>query len=78
MPIEHHDLVHDFPEHREKIHSLKMNNAHFAKLFDEYHITTKTVEHLENSGVPVSDENFENQKKKRLQLKDQLYSMLVN
>lgn len=78
MSIEHHDLVHDFPEHREKIHSLKMNNAHFAKLFDEYHTTTKTVEHLENSGVPVSDENFENQKKKRLQLKDQLYSMLVN
>jgi uncharacterized protein YdcH (DUF465 family) len=77
MNIEHHDLVHEFPEHREKIHTLKTSNAHFAKLFDEYHITTKTVEHLEGTGLPVSDENFEQQKKKRLQLKDQLYSMLI-
>lgn len=78
MSIEHHDLVHEFPEHREKIHSLKTSNAHFAKLFDEYHVTTKSVEHLENTGVPVSDVDFEVQKKKRAQLKDQLYSMLVS
>lgn len=76
--IEHHDLVHEFPEHREKIHNLKMNNAHFAKLFDEYHLATKSVENLENTGVPVSDADFELQKKKRVQLKDQLYSMLVS
>ena len=74
---EHHDLVHEFPEHREKIHTLKMHNAHFAKLFDEYHVLTKEVEHLENTGVPVSDVAFENQKKKRAQLKDQLYAMIV-
>lgn len=78
MRIEHHDLVHEFPEHREKIHSLKTSNAHFARLFDEYHITTKAVEHLESTGVPVSDVDFEVQKKKRVQLKDQLYSMLVS
>jgi hypothetical protein len=78
MNVEHHDLVHEFPEHREKIHALKTTNAHFAKLFDEYHVTTKTVEHLEGVGLPVADENFELQKKKRLQLKDQLYSMLIS
>lgn len=78
MSIEHHDLVHELPEHREKIHSLKMNNAHFAKLFDEYHVTTKAVEQLESTGIPVSDIDFENQKKKRAQLKDQLYSMLLS
>jgi len=78
MSIEHHDLVHEFPEHKEKIHSLKMSNAHFAKLFDEYHVTTNGIEHLEKTGVPVSDIDFENQKKKRAQLKDQLYSMLVS
>jgi len=77
MSIEHHDLVHEFSEHREKIHSLKVGNAHFAKLFNEYDELTKDVERLENEGVPVSDEAFENQKKKRLQLKDQLYSMIV-
>lgn len=77
MNIEHHDLVHEFPEHREKIHSMKMENAHFAKLFDSYHAITKDVEHLEVEGVPVSDETLLNQKKERLQLKDQLYAMLV-
>lgn len=77
MAIEHHDLVHEFPEHREKIHQLKMNNAHFARLFDEYHVVTRDVERLEGEGVPVSDDTFDELKKKRLQLKDQLYSMLI-
>lgn len=77
MNVEHHDLVHEFPEHREKIHTLKMSHAHFSKLFDEYHIVTKSIESLEQSNVPVSDTDFENQKKKRAQLKDALYSMLV-
>lgn len=77
MNIEHHDLVHEFPEHREKIHNLKMENAHFAKLFDAYHVATKEIERLEGAGVPVSDATLENQKKERVQLKDQLYSMLV-
>ncbi len=77
MNIEHHDLAHDFPEHREKIHNLKLQNAHFAKLFDEYHVVTKNVERLEGEGMPVSDETLEEQKKERIQLKDQLYAMLV-
>jgi uncharacterized protein YdcH (DUF465 family) len=77
MNIEHHDLAHEFPEHREKIHHLKLENAHFAKLFDEYHLVTKDVERLEGEDVPVSDEAIETQKKERIQLKDQLYAMLV-
>jgi len=78
MSVEHHDLVHELPEHRERIHALKLSNAHFAKLFDEYHVVTKEVENLENLGSPVTDENIEDQKKKRAVLKDQLYSMLVS
>lgn len=78
MTVEHHDLVHELPEHREKIHALKLSSAHFSKLFDEYHVVTKEVERLENIGMPVSDESLEDQKKTRAQLKDQLYSMLVS
>lgn len=77
MNVSHHDLIHELPEHREKIHTLKLENAHFARLFDEYHVLTKEVEHLENEGIPVSDENFENKKKARAKLKDELYTMLV-
>ena len=77
MNIEHHDLAHEFPEHREKIHTLKMGNAHFAKLFEAYHVVTKNVEHLEADGMPVSDVVLEGQKKERALLKDQLYAMIV-
>lgn len=77
MNVEHHDLVHEFPEHREKIRVLKMENAHFSKLFDEYHVVTKEVESMEGNNVPVSDESFGDAKKKRASLKDQLYAMLT-
>ncbi len=77
MVVEHHDLLSELPEFREKIHQMKMENAHFAKLFAEYHVVTKEVENLEGKNIPVSDESFENVKKKRALLKDQLYSMLT-
>ena len=76
MALEHHDLVHDFPEHREKIHALKTSSAHFAKLFDEYHVATREVERLEGEGTPVADETLEDLKKNRIKLKDELYAML--
>lgn len=77
MNVEHHTLAHEFPEYHEKIHNLKLANAHFAKLFDAYHVLTREVERLEGENVPVSDETLENQKKHRIQLKDQLYAMLI-
>jgi len=77
MNIEHHDLAHDFPEHRQKIHSLKIDNAHFFKLFEAYHAITKDVERLEGEGVPVSDATLAVLKKERALLKDQLYAMIV-
>ncbi|MCX7627504.1 MAG: DUF465 domain-containing protein [Methylophilaceae bacterium] len=76
MTPEHHDLVHEFPEHREKIHVLKTSNAHFAKLFDEYHELTREVERLEKEDIPVDDMTLEEKKKKRLHLKDALYALL--
>ncbi|MCX7190477.1 MAG: DUF465 domain-containing protein [Methylotenera sp.] len=77
MNIEHHDLAHEFPEHRQKIHSLKIDNAHFFKLFEAYHTITKDVERLEGEGVPVSDATLAVLKKERALLKDQLYAMIV-
>ena len=37
MKIEKHDLVHELPEYRDQIHTLKTSNNHFARLFDQYH-----------------------------------------
>ena len=76
MSIEHHDLVHELPEYREQIHTLKMNNAHFSKLFNEYHDVTKQVERMETEAEPVATHTEEELKIKRLHLKDQLFAML--
>jgi uncharacterized protein YdcH (DUF465 family) len=76
MAAVHHDLVSELPEYKEQIHNLKTSNAHFAKLFDEYHTVNREVMRLEAEGVPVGDVAFENAKKHRLHLKDELYNML--
>jgi len=76
MINEHHDLIHEFPEHRERIREMKMQDAHFSRLFDEYHEVTKTVEKMEAEIEPVCTRTEEEAKMKRLQLKDELYSML--
>ena len=76
MPIEHHDLIHEFPEHRERIREMKMQDARFARLFDEYHDVTKHVEHMESEIEAVSTRIEEEAKLKRLKLKDELYAML--
>ncbi len=76
MIVEPHDLVHEFPEHRETIHTLKMGDKHFAKLFDEYHALDHEVHRIEQGAEVASDLYLEVLKKKRIVLKDALYQML--
>lgn len=73
---EHHDLIHELPEYREQIHILKTGNAHFARLFDEYHEVDHEIRRIEQEIETPSDTYTEDMKKKRLQLKDELYRML--
>ena len=73
---EKHDLVHELPEFKDKIHELKLSDAHFSKLFDEYHEVTKEVQRIESGAENTSDEYLEDLKKQRLALKDQLFLML--
>jgi uncharacterized protein len=77
MSAIHHDLVHELPEFREKIHQLKLEDNYFSKLFDEYHQVNTEVMRLEAEIIPVADEVFEALKKQRLNLKDKLYSILA-
>ena len=75
---EKHDLHHEFPEHRERIHELKIGNSHFAKLFEDYHQVEHEVRRIEEGVENTSDAYLENLKKRRLSLKDALYSMIVS
>ena len=76
MTVEKHDLVHEFPEYRDRIHELKVNNTHFSKLFDEYHDVEHEVHRIEQGVETTSDDYLEEMKKKRLALKDQLFEIL--
>ena len=76
MTVEKHDLIHEFPEYREKIHELKTHDAHFARLFASYHDADHAVHRIETGVENTSDDFLEEQKKARLHLKDQLYRML--
>lgn len=77
MGIKQHDLIHEFPEYKERIHELKMNDSHFHNLFNQYDDLTTKVEALENQDVPVTDEHIEGLKKERLAIKDKIYQMLT-
>ncbi len=78
MLIEKHDLVHELPEYRETIHNLKMSNRHFSRLFEEYHEVDHEIHRIETDGGNTSDEYLRERKKKRLQLKDELFQMIKN
>lgn len=76
MQVEHHPLSVEFPEFKDAIHALKLSNAHFAKLFNEYDDTDKAVNRAENGIDNLGDAALESLKKVRVTLKDQLFQLL--
>lgn len=76
MLTEKHTLSHEFPELHDRIHDLKLHNAHFAKLLHEHDDLSDAIRRPEIEVEVVADEYLETLKKQRLALKDQLYQML--
>ena len=58
MSVEHHDLIHEFPELKDRIHEMKMGDQHFRKLFDEYHELTRNIEKMEDDNGQPSHWNM--------------------
>jgi uncharacterized protein YdcH (DUF465 family) len=74
--MQRHDLLHEFPEHQEKIHQLKMEDRHFRELFDAYHKMEHQL-HRINTGEEIAiDEYIHEVKAKFLHLKDEIFSYL--
>lgn len=71
-----HELREDFPEFVDKIHDLKMNDNHFARLASEYHDVNREIHRIEVGEEHVSQFDEENLRKKRMILKDEIYAML--
>ena len=78
MPLEHHPLTKDFPELHDAIHELKVHDAHFRKLSEEYEQLDKKIFRIESEAEPGSDQYTEELKIQRIKLKDELYAMLKN
>jgi len=74
--MEKHDLLHEFPEHKDKIHDLKISDTHFRSLFDEYHEIEHQI-HRINMGSEIANDNFVHELKARLLfIKDEIYALL--
>ncbi|MDP2357147.1 MAG: DUF465 domain-containing protein [Beijerinckiaceae bacterium] len=71
-----HELHEEFPQDRERLHELKMSNAHFVRLADRYHDVNRAIHRAEAEVEPTSDDILEEMKKQRLHLKDEIASLL--
>lgn len=70
------DLAAEFPQDGDRIAALRQSNAHFARIVDEYNDINKEV-YLAESNVEPTDSLHEGEmRKKRMQLKDEIWRML--
>jgi uncharacterized protein YdcH (DUF465 family) len=76
--MEKHDLLHEFPEHQDKIHELKISDPYFRKLFDEYHELEHQIHRIHMNVEVATDEALKALKTKLLYLKDQMYTLIQN
>ncbi|GJL94810.1 MAG: hypothetical protein DHS20C05_12150 [Hyphococcus sp.] len=72
-----HELAMDFPEYADKIHDLKMKDAHFSRLAEEYHAINREVHRFETGIEPASQSREEEARKTRMRLKDEIAAMLA-
>jgi len=64
------ELAEQFPLAVEKMHELKTSDAHFAKLFDDYHEINRQIHRAETNIEPTDDFHLEDMRKQRLALLD--------
>ena len=72
-----HELAEEFPEHTGKMRDLCASDAHFSKLFEEYHTVNRAVHTAETDVKPTSDDHISELRKERMQLKDQVHAYLT-
>lgn len=65
-----------FPEYRDLIHTLKIEDAHFARLFEKHNELDHQIKRMESGEEPASHETIETLKKQKLHLKDEIYLIL--
>ena len=77
MANNHHALGEEFPDSKEKIHYLKLSDAHFKKMCEKYEEVDKAIGRSESRIDLLSDEEETKLRKERLRLKDEIQSILA-
>lgn len=73
-----HELSEEFPGEVDKMHTLKGVDAHFARLYDEYHVVNRAIHRAETNVEPTDDLHMTEMRKRRMALKDQISAALMS
>ncbi len=71
------ELTEIFKRDRELLTQLKQSDAHYAKLADAYHAVNRQAHRIESETEAASDERFEDVKKQRLALLDDITAIIT-
>ena len=71
-----HELAEEFPQDVDLIHRLKLENAHFARLYEAYHTLNRAIHRAETLVEPVSQAHETEMRRERVALKDEISRML--
>lgn len=71
-----HTLQEEFPTQMDKLHALKLSNAHFAKLLEEYDAANDRVHRAETNVEPMEQLAEVALRKQRATIKDEIARML--
>jgi uncharacterized protein YdcH (DUF465 family) len=72
-----HELAEDFPGQAEKLHELKLKDAHLARLVAEYHDINRSVHRAETRAEVLDDVHESALRQRRVSLKDQIARLLA-
>ncbi len=64
-------------EYRDIISKLKVDNAHFAKIFEKHNDLDQKITNITEGREHASDLELEAMKKEKLHLKDEAYAMIM-
>lgn len=64
-------------EYRDIISVLKVDNAHFAKIFEKHNDLDQKITDIDEGREHASDLELDTMKKEKLKLKDDAYTMIL-
>ncbi len=65
-------------EYREEISALKIENAHFSKIFEKHNELDDKINDVDAGRAHMDQLELETLKKEKLKLKDEAYAMIMD